>query len=116
MTKENTISVATIMEQAQVFASAWSLVGGPFDSGSALENAEDAKEELREMIEQFSSTAERKEAAVAAVEGDTITMLKSDWDTVSTGMMTAIQENMRLLSERTELQAKLESLQVGGQA
>jgi ADP-ribose pyrophosphatase YjhB (NUDIX family) len=30
-----------IMDQAQVFASAWSLVGGPFDFGNALETAEE---------------------------------------------------------------------------
>lgn len=40
----------SIMEQAQVFASAWALVGGPFDSGNALECAEQAKEELRAML------------------------------------------------------------------
>lgn len=41
---------SAIMEQAQVFASAWALVGGPFDSGNALECAEQAKAELRAML------------------------------------------------------------------
>lgn len=43
-------TLAKLMEQAQVFASAWSLVGGTFDSGNGLADAEAAKAELREMI------------------------------------------------------------------
>ena len=39
-----------IMEQAQVFASAWSLVGGRFDSGNAFDEARQAKDELRQMV------------------------------------------------------------------
>jgi hypothetical protein len=42
--------VDSVMEQAQVFASAWSLVGGCFDSGNAMEDAEAAKNELRAML------------------------------------------------------------------
>ena len=45
-----TNTLAKLMEQAQVFASAWSLVGGRHDSGNGLEEAEAAKAELREMI------------------------------------------------------------------
>ncbi len=60
---DTTISVDAIMEQAQVFASAWSLVGGPFDQGNALENAEEAKAELREMLEDFCSNTELKRVA-----------------------------------------------------
>ena len=44
-----------IMEQAQVFASAWSLVGGRFDFGSAMEDAETAKAELRMMLATLSA-------------------------------------------------------------
>lgn len=40
-----------IMSQAQVFASAWSLVGGRFDKGDEMANAEAQKAELRAMIE-----------------------------------------------------------------
>ena len=43
-------TVDQIMEQAQVFASAWALVGGRFDSGDALDDAHEAKEELREIV------------------------------------------------------------------
>jgi chromosome segregation ATPase len=39
-----------IMEQAQVFASAWSLVGGMLDSGNALEDAETEKRDLRQTV------------------------------------------------------------------
>lgn len=60
---DTTVSVDTIMEQAQVFASAWSLVGGPFDQGDALENAKEAKAELREMLEDFCSNTELKRVA-----------------------------------------------------
>ena len=48
--EQKTWAVNQLMEQAQVFASAWSLVGGKFDFGNALEEAEQAKSELREMI------------------------------------------------------------------
>lgn len=51
MSEINQTPTDQLMEQAQVFASAWSLVGGPFVRGIALENAEEAKDELREMID-----------------------------------------------------------------
>ncbi len=40
-----------VMEQVQVFASAYSLVGGRFDNGSAVNDAEEAKAELRALLE-----------------------------------------------------------------
>lgn len=43
-------AIDEIMAQAQVFASAWSLVGGRFDDGSGLEVAEKRKAELRDLI------------------------------------------------------------------
>jgi hypothetical protein len=42
--------IDSVMEQAQVFASAWSLVGSRFDSGNEMKNAEQAKAELRVML------------------------------------------------------------------
>ena len=42
--------VDAVMEQAQVFASAWSLVGSPFDDGDALGTANEEKEALRAML------------------------------------------------------------------
>lgn len=44
------ITKETIMEQAQVFASGWSLVGGIFDNGHAIEDAEELKDELGSMV------------------------------------------------------------------
>ncbi|KGC14010.1 putative gp38 protein [Burkholderia gladioli] len=42
--------VEEIMAQAQVLASAWSLVGGRFDQGDALETAEQEKQNLRDLV------------------------------------------------------------------
>lgn len=44
-------NVEKLMEQAQIFASAWSLVGGQFDGGDQLEQAEEEKERLRDLVE-----------------------------------------------------------------
>lgn len=43
--------VNEIMEQAQVFASMYSLVGGRFDDGTKMQQADEEKAELRKMIE-----------------------------------------------------------------
>lgn len=40
-----------IMSLAQSFASAWSIVGSRFDDGSGIENAENLKTELRQLVE-----------------------------------------------------------------
>ncbi|OMG87978.1 hypothetical protein [Achromobacter xylosoxidans] len=42
--------IDAIMEQAQVFASAWAFLGGPFDNGSGLETAEREKANLRALL------------------------------------------------------------------
>lgn len=68
MPEENTISVDAIMSQAQVFASAWSLVGGPFDQGDALAYAEEEKDELREMLEDFCSNTELQRVAELLID------------------------------------------------
>lgn len=47
---QSTEWVDKVMSQAQVFASAWSLIGGKFDRGGELENAEQQKAELRAML------------------------------------------------------------------
>jgi hypothetical protein len=44
------LKVDKIMEQAQVFASAWSLVGSPFDDGDCMDCATEQKLELRNMV------------------------------------------------------------------
>lgn len=43
-------TVAAIMEQAQVFASSWSMVGGPFAADNQLELAKAEKTELEKLI------------------------------------------------------------------
>ncbi|MDU9399018.1 host nuclease inhibitor protein [Pseudomonas sp. zfem003] len=64
---KNTISIETIMDQAQVFASAWSLVGGPFDRGNQIQIAEQEKEALHEMLQEFCSNTELREIAEALI-------------------------------------------------
>ena len=43
-------TVKAIMDQAQVFASSWSMVGGPFAADDQLERAEEEKAELKKLI------------------------------------------------------------------
>lgn len=43
--------IDAIMVQAQVYASAWSLVGSRFDTGGELANAQAEKAELRALVE-----------------------------------------------------------------
>lgn len=50
--------VDDLMSQAQVFASAWALVGSRFDAGNCIVEAEEAKAELRVMIEDALSPIE----------------------------------------------------------
>ncbi|KTT21880.1 hypothetical protein NS331_10980 [Pseudacidovorax intermedius] len=47
---EEAPTVDAILYQAQVFASSWSLVGGLFDNGSQLEQANHEKAKLRRLI------------------------------------------------------------------
>jgi hypothetical protein len=53
--------VDSVMAQAQVFASAWSLVGGQFDFGNGLKDAEQAEAELRAMLIAPSHPPQRTE-------------------------------------------------------
>ena len=43
-------TVKAIMEKAQIFASSWSMVGGPFAADDQLERAEDEKLELEKLV------------------------------------------------------------------
>ncbi|WP_339079068.1 host nuclease inhibitor protein [Pseudomonas sp. TMP9] len=47
------INIAMLMEQAGVWASAWSLVGGRFDQGDQLQAANEEKARLEDMLELF---------------------------------------------------------------
>jgi hypothetical protein len=65
-------AVDQIMEQAQIFASTWSSVGGPFDDGSSLHDAYDAKDELltrvRSLADLAAETVRPQQPAPAAQE------------------------------------------------
>lgn len=50
-------ATAAVMEQAQVFASAWALVGGRFDSGDGLELANQEKAALQAMVATMAQLA-----------------------------------------------------------
>ena len=73
------MSTEKIMEQAQVFASAWSLVGSRFDFGDAIDNANEEEERLGQMIEELVkdrddyAKAADTQAAAHKVERDELT-------------------------------------------
>ncbi|MDP3848401.1 MAG: host nuclease inhibitor protein [Pseudomonas sp.] len=58
MSNQNAITIDSLMSQASVYASAWSLVGGKFDQGNQLQVAEEEKVRLEEMLEDFHDQAE----------------------------------------------------------
>lgn len=67
------LKLQEIMSQAQVFASAWSLVGGRFDGGNAMDDAEVAKNELRQMIAEALAQPEQEPVAWYIREKDMLT-------------------------------------------
>lgn len=84
MTQQYEITIESLMEQAQVYASAWSLVGGVFDNGDQLEVAKVEKEVLKDMLEAFrnESAGNLKEIAEGLVAWHTtrITNIKTILD------------------------------------
>jgi len=58
--------VDSLMEDVQCFASAWSLVGGRFDRGNMLEDAEHQKAELRDRLTKVLATHEPESAPHSA--------------------------------------------------
>lgn len=46
-------AIELLMIQAQVFASAWSLIGSQFDKGNALADAEAEKKNLHDMLKEI---------------------------------------------------------------
>lgn len=60
MSQHKTYTAEQIMEQAQVFASAWALVGGPFDAGDQLEAAEFEKDVLAAMLAHSLGAAQQQ--------------------------------------------------------
>ena len=82
-----------IIEQAQVFASAWSLVGGPFDCGDCLESAEQEKTHLKGMVAKLC--AERYELAELLHE--------FAYDGLCTSRVNKAKELLSLIDERDEV-------------
>lgn len=62
MSQHRTYTAEQIMEQAQVFASAWALVGGPFDDGDQLEAAELERDVLAAMLVHSLDASQQQEA------------------------------------------------------
>ncbi|MDH1281019.1 host nuclease inhibitor protein [Pseudomonas chengduensis] len=62
------ITIEQIMEQAQVYASAWSLVGGPFDQGNLLQQADLEKQVLQELLIAFEDEAHTAGAQEAQLD------------------------------------------------
>lgn len=88
--KDVTEATAAIMEQAQVFASAWALVGGKFDSGSGLDDANLEKDELRQMVSSLAEMAARLPVAQPAYPqlgyGQTMRLNAMAWTAPFTGV------------------------------
>lgn len=69
-------SVDSLMTQVEMFAIAYSAIGGPFDQGAAVENAHKEKAALREMLTAVFS------ASQAEVQPTTVAVLDEPWPTV----------------------------------
>lgn len=54
-----------IKAQAQVFASVWSLVGGRLDNGSMIDDANEAKAELCQMVDALAALAKQQASGAA---------------------------------------------------
>lgn len=88
-----------IMESAQVFASAWSLVGGQFDFGNGMQRAEAAKADLKEMVAEL--VAERDELMKALRLW--MRYFGDDHETV----MLAIAEDHSVLTQPQEITSRI---------
>lgn len=62
MAEQITYTTEQIMEQAQVFASAWALVGGPLDAGDQLEAAKLERDVLAAMLAHSLDASQQQEA------------------------------------------------------
>ena len=63
------ITIDEVMEQAQVFASAYALVGGRFDDGSKFSQSQNEKEDLEVMVRELVSGAILAEREVSHKRG-----------------------------------------------
>lgn len=69
MSETRKFTADEIMEQVQVYASSWALVGGRFDRGMALQNATEALAELDYMVR--TAVAERNRNAGQSASPET---------------------------------------------
>lgn len=83
-------TVKAIMDQAQVFASSWSMVGGPFAADDQLERAEEEKAELKKLI------TGALEGSVSATQdvGEMIESLLA-WHKRQAGQLEMIRDNAK---------------------
>ena len=81
---KDAMKLEKIMEQAQVFASAWSLVGGRFDNGNMLNEAEAAKKELRQMVAEALAEQPAQQESVGYVAENGVV----DWNICAPPIMT----------------------------
>ncbi|CUJ54310.1 hypothetical protein [Achromobacter sp. 2789STDY5608628] len=83
MTNQNNAAQAAkqeidaIMEEAQAFASAWSLIGGRFDDGNMAENAQQSKQRLFEMVSKLRAPVADERAAFKKCHSAIIKALSS---------------------------------------
>lgn len=66
------MNLEKIMAQAQVFASAWALVGSRFDFCGGLENAEQEKAELERMVAELVEQRDTLCKKVKALESEAL--------------------------------------------
>lgn len=62
------ITIEQVMEQAKVYASAWSMVGGPFGQGNQLLRAHEEKQFLEELLVAFEDQAHTAGAQEAQID------------------------------------------------
>ncbi len=83
-------NIKAIMDQAQVFASSWSMVGGPFAADDQLERAEEEKTELKKLV---TSALEGSVNAPQGI-GEMIESLLA-WHKRQAGQLEIISENAK---------------------
>ncbi|MBC8738561.1 hypothetical protein F6X40_17525 [Paraburkholderia sp. UCT31] len=75
---EGPSEVDRVMTLVQEFASAWSTVGGRFDNGNGLANAEEAKQRVRDALTALSNARAVTVASEENTEGDTRSAIPAD--------------------------------------
>jgi uncharacterized Zn finger protein (UPF0148 family) len=99
-------AVDEIMEHAQIFASAWSLVGGRFDGGNAMDDAEEAKAELRVMVASLANAATTPQPKQE--QGEPVATFDEVWDSIDWDewRMKSIRDLVKMIHSKTHPQHK----------